>query len=374
MALPSRLKKQEARANAYIQQRQENADRVASGQAPIMMPDPLPPAVTLEQQDPVLDQQQDDGLDDGAQHFGAQPVDDQQQIQDDQQQPPPVAGQDELESLRARVSTTDGMLRKANTETATERAKREAAEALATREADRAAQLEQELEQLRSRQPAAPVTRQDLLDYGFTEAEIEEDGEEKCIRLVNLSRNAAGAVVKAALAKARKELDADRERIRQDREAEQAASLKDRESRFWADLKAAVPDWKAINDGPETKPKWLKFLDQPNPGDHRPRQEVLNEARAALDAQRVAAIFNAFKQSQPRPAPVKDPASRVLPGSRPASQRSADAQTQGTVSRREIQEHLSKISSNRKRYRNSPEALAMQQKIDKAAAEHRIVE
>lgn len=359
MALPSRLKRQEDKANAFIQQRQENATRVANGQAPIPLPDPQPPAVVPQEEQELYQEQPGSELDT---HLGALP---EGEHPDDQ--PPPVAGQEELERLRARQSTTEGMLRTANTETATERGKREAAEAKAQREADRAAQLEQEIEDLRSRQPAAPVTRQDLLVYGFTEAEIDEDGEEKCIRLVNLSRNAAGAVVKAALAKARKDLDAEREQIRKDRETELAASQTERDARFWSDLTASVPTWRTIN----AKPEFLAWLGQPNPGDDRPRQAVLTEARQALNVARVAAIFNAFTQSQPRLAPAKDPKG-ILPGSRPAGPRSGEVPREGTVSRAEIREHQKKLSTGK--YRNSSEAMAMQQKIDKAAAEHRIVE
>lgn len=75
--------------------------------------------------------------------------------------------------------------------------------------------------------------------------------------------------------------------------------IADREGRFYADLKGAVPDWQAIN----ADPGWHRWLAEYDAVAGGPRQLSLNQAHEALDAPRVVAMFNLFKATLPPAAP-----------------------------------------------------------------------
>lgn len=69
------------------------------------------------------------------------------------------------------------------------------------------------------------------------------------------------------------------------------------EASFWTALNELVPDWKAVN----ADDKFHAFLAQYDPQTGQQRQQSLSTAQQALDADGVAAVFNAFKKQQPKP-------------------------------------------------------------------------
>jgi hypothetical protein len=62
------------------------------------------------------------------------------------------------------------------------------------------------------------------------------------------------------------------------------------EQRFWADLTAAVPNWREVNDSKEFQ-SWLLEVD---PLSGHTRQAYLEQAQNALDVNRVAQFFNVW--------------------------------------------------------------------------------
>jgi len=84
------------------------------------------------------------------------------------------------------------------------------------------------------------------------------------------------------------------------------------EASFWTALSSLVPNWKEIN----VDPKFHAYLAQFDPQTGRSHQDTLVAAQSALDADAVAAVFNAFtNQPQQKPEIPKDqidpPASRA---------------------------------------------------------------
>lgn len=63
---------------------------------------------------------------------------------------------------------------------------------------------------------------------------------------------------------------------------------------FWKDLKRQVPDWEQIN----TQEAWLDWLGGMDDFAGRVRQDMLDEAQSARNADRVAKFFNAYKQQK----------------------------------------------------------------------------
>jgi len=73
---------------------------------------------------------------------------------------------------------------------------------------------------------------------------------------------------------------------------------------FETDLTNVVPDWQAVNVDQD----FLRWLGELDPVGGVQRQAFLNDAYQALDARRVANIFNAFKATKaPAPAPAPAP-------------------------------------------------------------------
>lgn len=70
------------------------------------------------------------------------------------------------------------------------------------------------------------------------------------------------------------------------------------EQRFYADLEAQVPNWKAI----DAEPGWLAWLSEVDPLAGHKRQDLLNNAATAMDLKRVVSFFKAYEATKPTPA------------------------------------------------------------------------
>lgn len=92
----------------------------------------------------------------------------------------------------------------------------------------------------------------------------------------------------------------------------QSRSTKDK---FMGELAQLVPDWSTVN----ADTGFLQWLNEVDAFAGVPRQELLDDAAAKFDAQRVARIFNAYKDTTappaPPPAPKDDLTRLVQPGS-----------------------------------------------------------
>jgi len=81
------------------------------------------------------------------------------------------------------------------------------------------------------------------------------------------------------------------------------------EASFWTALDELVPDWKTLN----ADPKLHAFLSEYDPQTGKQRQQTLSDAQQALDADGVAAVFNAFKNKQPQSNQQRIPDDQVDP-------------------------------------------------------------
>ncbi|WP_029922262.1 hypothetical protein [Nevskia soli] len=260
---------------------------------------------------------------------------------------PEAAGTDEVERLRSRVSTSEGMLRAENDR------HRQAEDAWRRREAELLERMS-----VVQRQAAAPLSADELRRY-VTPQQLQEFGEEHCRFLVETVRAASGELTRGAV---QEEVAAIREELR----AHRAELQRSKEAGFWAAVNAGLPRWREINANAE----FLKWLNERDPLAGRTRQEVLNEARGMLDADRVLAIFNAWGQSQQRPS-GRDASRRVIPNGKPSASLPSEAPAETVVSRAWIAEQNRLYSQGH--YRRRPqEWQAIQETIDRAAGEGRI--
>lgn len=139
---------------------------------------------------------------------------------------------------------------------------------------------------------------------------------------------------------------------------------------FYADLTRLVPDWQTVNEDA----RWLAWLNETDPVYGARRQDALDNASRAMDAQRVAAVFNAWKAALPRaPAAAPRPSleSQVAPrAAAPAPIPTAQPGVE-IITQREVQMFYQALSKGEFRGREQ-EAAAMEQRINRAAAEGRI--
>jgi hypothetical protein len=81
-------------------------------------------------------------------------------------------------------------------------------------------------------------------------------------------------------------------------------------------LDTAVPNWREINN---SDPRWIQWLNSPEPYSGYRRQDLLNDATAKGDADRVIRIFRGFiAEVGGQPAQPGQPAQSILPSSYPA--------------------------------------------------------
>lgn len=136
---------------------------------------------------------------------------------------------------------------------------------------------------------------------------------------------------------------------------------------FFDRLRAAVPDWEAVN----ASAAFLDWLGEVDPVYGQPRQAGLDAAQAALNPDRAIAVFNAFKATTaPKPAAKPDALSKqVTPRSSSAA---APASTEKpTLTQLEITNFYADVARGRYRGRDA-EALQIEQTINLAIAEGRV--
>lgn len=181
--------------------------------------------------------------------------------------------------------------------------------AQAKAEKERAEKAERELEELRKKNNSQPLV---------TPEEVKEFGEP----LVDMARRIAREENRALVE------DNEKLRAKVDELGAQVGSTAQVGQRlntqsFYAALDAKNADWRVVND----KPEFLTWLDGVDPLYGRSRQEILDEAQNALDADRVAAFFTAFKADvQSRAAPRTEALeSQVTPSTTPGQPVTPDA-------------------------------------------------
>jgi hypothetical protein len=133
-------------------------------------------------------------------------------------------------------------------------------------------QLQAEVEALKARPAPAPESL-------LKPEEIEEFGKP----LIDVTRRVAEEVT-------RKTADEVAE-LRRKVEENAATNARNREVGFFEDLGKAVPDWQVINDDEA----FHAFLAEVDPFSGRQRQDLIEEAQAKRDPQRVASFFLHFK-------------------------------------------------------------------------------
>lgn len=149
-------------------------------------------------------------------------------------------------------------------------------------------QMQAEVEALK--RPAAPATAPEP-DPEITSADVDTFGKD----LIDLQERVARKV----MADSRKLWEAERQALL-GRIGELEGSLNNvgqqvhqtAEERFWSRFETAVPDWETVN----ADQRFLAWLSEADPLSGVGRQELLNHARQALDAPRLAAIFDTWKR------------------------------------------------------------------------------
>ncbi len=212
--------------------------------------------------------------------------------------------------------------------------------------------------------PAAPVSPEDRMRaLGATDKDIEEYGD-----LLPLVARLAENMVRPTLAK----LEGELAKVSRSQAGTTQAVTQSRVDALQAQLDAAVPAWRQINESQEFL-DWLTITDIFS---GVTRQVALTDAYKKLDSARVVGIFQAYAREYPAEArtpgaPLVDPVTLAAPQTRGASA----AAPEGAGGKRlwaesEITEFYAKV---RKRLVGPEEYKRMMAEIASASAEGRIV-
>lgn len=206
--------------------------------------------------------------------------------------------------------------------------------------------------------PASSVTPQDAETFGAD--------------MVDMVRRIAESTVGALVAKFEPRLAA----MEQHLTGTTKAVAQTAEDVFLSRLAAKVPDYATVN----ASPGFLDWLAEVDVVYGAPRQVALDSAAQALDAERVAAIFDAFKATQaappsPAPAPTPKPANELERQVAPHAGVSAAVVPQGQpqiITQAEVSQFYREVTQGRYRGREQ-DAARIEVQINKALAEGRIV-
>ena len=142
------------------------------------------------------------------------------------------------------------------------------------------------------------------------------------------------------------------------------------QERFYAALAQRVPQWESINGNQA----WLAWLSEVDPVYGQPRQAALDAAANALDANRVAAIFNAFNEltSKPVDAKAKETARKQLERQIAPQPASASASSQAAGEHWTQADYERAYDPRIHRQVGPEKAAQMMAEADKALAEGRV--
>ncbi len=149
-------------------------------------------------------------------------------------------------------------------------------------------------EQMRDLQASATPaeTKPDVTKF-FTAEQIDQFGEEQCEAM-------ASAAMKSAQTAVQQAIEAEVKPLREQRDREKAQTIEERKQAFTDKLGELVPDYAEI----DVDPTWLAWLAQEDEASGLERQTILNQHIVAMNAPKVAKVFQDFLRSKaPRPTP-----------------------------------------------------------------------
>jgi hypothetical protein len=160
------------------------------------------------------------------------------------------------------------------------------------------------LAQLSTAQQQAPAPEQ-ARPSGVTQADIQEYGTD----LIDLIGRKAAEIVEGRLAPFLEQISSLKGSIGEVAQT----SVRSAQHQFEATMNTVVPDWRQLNNDPA----FLAWLNQTAPFTTETKLDLLRKAAQALDAEKAAEFFNAYKKEQPppeQPAAAPSPAKHVAPG------------------------------------------------------------
>lgn len=135
---------------------------------------------------------------------------------------------------------------------------------------------------------------------------------------------------------------------------------------FFSKLSTLVPDWEQVN----ANEQFLAWLAETDPVYGQPRQAALTAAQNAMDVNRVANVFKAFKALLPQQPKVDPLAKQVSPKSAAAAAPQAQVE-KPVITQQQVQAFYHELATGKYRGREA-EAQRLEQMVNEAMAEGRI--
>lgn len=262
--------------------------------------------------------------------------------------PPAILPTEDAATLKHRLQTLDGVLKK----------ERSAAELALATERQRVAELEARLAEV-STPPPAPLVPTDVFGAEF----VTEEGEDKLKQMLAGIDKVIATKVEARVAPLQQKLDAYE---RRDTERNQTEGQR-KVTEFNVALSAAVPGWETWAVGDSCDPRFAEWLLQRVPGSRMTRQQLLLDAQKHLNVTAVVEVLQEFLRSLGVPTPP--PTTRVLPTGLPSGDRPPPVQPEFT--RAQIEQFRMDLTQGKYRGRGK-EAAEMHRRIMAAFRSGRI--
>lgn len=238
----------------------------------------------------------------------------------------------------------------------------------------RVQQMEQLLASLSAQQTAAQHQPQPVVDKLVTDKDVEEYGESLDV-MRKVSREELVPVAQR-LAQIEQVLRQMQTSVVPQVQAVAQRQQVSAEQQFWADLSAAVPSFRQVNDNPDFQ-SWLL---QADPLTGITRQTYLDDAQRSLDASRVANFFRAWLESTGQATVAQSTGSaagselekQVSPGRSRSTGTPATAKQGKTYSPQDIQKFFNDVRQGKYKGREQ-ERDRIERDIFAAQRENRIV-
>jgi len=235
-------------------------------------------------------------------------------------------------------------------------------------------ELRTQVSELASRKVETPTEPVKPKTKRVTEKDTETFGADLMDVIKRQAEEIAAEAV-AGMADKLSKLESENEQLKQNLTGVTTSQAQTSQEVYFGKLGAAVPEWEAIN----VDPKFLEWLGEVDEISGTTRQEHLNNAFSALNVERTAKLFNAYKKTIAPAQPAQQPAQRktevqrqVAPGKSktPPGPATSDANSKIWTAA-EIDRFYKEYSAGQ--YRTNPqEAARIEAEIDAAVATGRV--
>lgn len=220
-----------------------------------------------------------------------------------------------------------------------------------------------EIDRIKALKAEASQSQQPLV----TDKDVEAFGSDLIDVIDRKAREVAGNMVSTRM----RELETENSRLKEQLTGVSERQVTNDRRTYFMELARMVPDYEALN----VDQGFMDWLAEVDPLSGASRQDYLTSAWNAFDASRTAALFNTYKETLARPAPVSQPKQQlqrqVAPGTSKASSAAPTPASAKIWTVGEIEQFYHNVRRGQFHGKDA-ERVSIEAEIDQAVAEGRV--